>query len=81
MAEAAVPPSPRGGSPGGPAALEPWHRPEYTRILDLDQEGHHAVFISHSRRDPAALNAAYAIIDAWRRGIDPVTGEPFCAAA
>ena len=63
----------------GRAAL-PWNQPSYKRILDLDNEGRHAIFVSHSRRDPAALNAAYALIDAWRRGKDPDTGLPFCAS-
>ena len=33
------------------------------RILDLDgEESRHAIFISQSRRDPAALNMAYAMV-------------------
>ena len=40
------------------SAALPWNQPSYKRILDLDNEGKHAIFVSHSRRDPAALNAA-----------------------
>ena len=57
-----------------------------TRILDLETEGKHAVFISHSRRDPAALNMAYAIVKAWRWGTEQDSNrsgydKPFCDAA
>ena len=38
-----------------------------------------ALLISHNRRDPAALNATYAMVRALRHQRDPETGEPFCA--
>ena len=46
------------------------------RILE-PSEYHRAVLVSHSRRDPAALNATYAMIWALRLGTDPDTGAPF----
>ena len=50
------------------------------RILDLRAEGEHGVFVSHSRRDPGALNASYALVNALREGAHPASGRPFCAA-
>jgi hypothetical protein len=45
------------------------------RVLE-NHEHHRAVLISHSRRDPAALNATYALISALRVGQDAL-GVPF----
>ena len=42
-----------------------------------DTEYHRAILISHNRRDPAALNAVYALVGALRREVDPDTGKPF----
>ena len=54
---------------------------QHSHVIDLKTaEAGHAVFVSHSRRDPAALNLAYAIVGAWRHGTDE-HGNPFCAAA
>jgi serine/threonine protein kinase len=50
--------------------------PSGIRVLPED-EYHRAVLISHSRRDPAALNAVYALISALRAHTDPSTGQPF----
>eukprot|EP01046_Picozoa_sp_COSAG06_P004641 COSAG06_NODE_197_length_20471_cov_11.067053_7_plen_1228_part_00 len=46
------------------------------RVLQ-DNEYHRAVLISHCRRDPAALNATYALISALRAGRDDASGAPF----
>ena len=46
------------------------------KILDLE-EYHRAILVSHNRRDPAALNATYAMLWALRLGLDPETGAPF----
>eukprot|EP01044_Picomonas_judraskeda_P014972 COSAG03_NODE_2449_length_2748_cov_14.372971_3_plen_246_part_00 len=40
-------------------------------------EYHRAVLVSHSRRDPAALNVTYALVSALRRELDPDTGRKF----
>jgi hypothetical protein len=45
------------------------------RVLE-DHEYHRAVLISHCRRDPATLNATYALISALRVGRD-ASGLPF----
>eukprot|EP01051_Picozoa_sp_SAG22_P001216 SAG22_NODE_45_length_24718_cov_12.462448_19_plen_820_part_01 len=69
-----LPPQSSGAAPSPSCAA-------HSHVIDLKTEVQHAVFVSHSRRDPAALNVAYAIVGAWRHGIDESTGEPFCAAA
>ena len=46
-------------------------------IMD-DSQLRRSVFISHSRRDPAAVNIAYCIIYALRYATDEVSGEPLC---
>lgn len=46
------------------------------RVLD-DQELRHSIFISHSRRDPAAINITYAIINALRYAVKD-DGSPIC---
>ena len=42
-----------------------------------NHELHRAILVSHSRRDPAALNLTYAVVDGLRTGMDPETGQPF----
>jgi hypothetical protein len=53
------------------------HRPgEQMKVLEED-EIRSSVFISHSRRDPAAINIAYCIIYALRYACDD-DGSPIC---
>ena len=62
--------------PAATAAGAAWLLPK-PRILRPDEYSR-ALLISHNRRDPAALNATYALVRALRHQLDPVTGLPFC---
>ena len=46
-------------------------------IVLQDDEYCRSILISHNRRDPAALNLTYALVDGLRRGVDPETRQPF----
>ena len=73
-----VPPSAANGRAPAPPAADFAVLPARPGSAPLKEaEYHRAVLVSYSRRDPAALNAAHALVAALRGECDPATGQPF----
>ena len=58
-------------------ALPP-HTPERQTDSARDSDSPSFLFISHSRRDPGALNAARMFAYALRHAVDSIQQQPFC---